>query len=204
MSNTAFESITSRQAYYAGEALEKYAAVEYKTGGKLFKAVGAGLFAGIVLYPAATSADMVTVVKGIFPAIGSEDIPEGQTVTIDAENPGMFKAATTGDDIYGIALTGALAGELFSVAMSEVVASAVDGMYKTVTVTKTGTGTVEINDVTYTAAVKAVEDATMVIGLGATPTVFTVDGVNKVASLVANKYTFVMPATNVAVAVTFA
>ena len=48
MADTAFEAITTRQAWYAGEAVEKYDAVMIGTDGRYMKADGTRPFAGIV------------------------------------------------------------------------------------------------------------------------------------------------------------
>lgn len=118
---TAFEAITTRVAWYAGEAISKYYAAEYGTGGKLVKATGDGQFAGIVEYGADAADKMVTVVKGVFPGVASGIITAGDKVTIDATKAGQFKAAGVNDVVYGIALNdAAAAGELVSVSMADV------------------------------------------------------------------------------------
>ena len=117
----AFEAITTRQAWYASEVLDKYDAVMIGEDGKYAKADGTSVFAGIVQYGAESENDMVTVVKGTFPAIGSEDITAGDKVTIDGAAAGKFKIAdTAGDAVYGVALTDGKAGNLFTLAMHEV------------------------------------------------------------------------------------
>lgn len=117
---SAFEAITTKQAWYAAEELAKYDAVMYGSDGKYVKADGSNVFVGIVQYGAEAADRMVTVVKGTFPAIGSTDLTAGMQVTIDADNPGMFIEADTGDVVYGIALTAAKAGNLFTLAMNDV------------------------------------------------------------------------------------
>ena len=95
--STAFEAITTRQAWYASEAMDKYYAAEIGADGKYALATGVGQFAGIVQYGAEAADRMVTVVKGTFPAIGSEAIDAGEKVTLDALNPGQFVVAAAGD-----------------------------------------------------------------------------------------------------------
>lgn len=118
--STAFEAITTRQAWYAGEPIAKYDAAMYNSAGKLVKADGTGQFAGIVQYGAETDADMTTVVKGTFPAVCSVDIAEGSKVTVDSVNPGKFKVAVAGNVVYGIALTSAIKDNLFTLSMADV------------------------------------------------------------------------------------
>lgn len=122
MANTAFEAITSRQAWHAAGALPKYYAAMIDAEGKLAKADGTRPFIGIVQYGAAAEDDVATVVKGSFPAIGSEEISAGDLLTLDSgDNAGKFKVADTeGDVVYGVALTGAAAGDLFTIAMNDV------------------------------------------------------------------------------------
>lgn len=118
--STAFEAITTRQAWYAAEVMGKYAAAEIGADGKYVLATGAGQFAGIVQYGAEAADRMVTVVKGTFPAVGSVAIAAGDKVTIDAVNPGEFKLAVAGDVVYGIALTDADADLLFTLSMADI------------------------------------------------------------------------------------
>jgi len=120
---TAFEAITEKTAWYAAETLDRHMAAEFDANGKLINAKGAGQFVGIVQYGAENIDDMATVVKGIFPAIGSVEITAGAKVTIDTANPGKFKVATTGDMVYGTALSAAAAGDLFSLAIADVTQS---------------------------------------------------------------------------------
>lgn len=117
---SAFEAITTRQAWYASEEVEKYDAVMFDAAGKYVKADGTGVFQGIVQYGAETANDMATVVKGTFPAIGSVDISAGDKVTIDATKPGRFKVAATGAAVYGVALTDGKADNLFTLTMNDV------------------------------------------------------------------------------------
>lgn len=122
---TAFEAITSRVAWYASEEVEKYDAVMYDLVGKFAKADGSGQFAGIVQYGAEQPDRMTTVVRGVFPAIGTENIVAGAKVTIaSGADAGRFKVAGTGDIIYGTALTGAAKNNLFALAMADVVVAA--------------------------------------------------------------------------------
>ena len=119
--STAFEAITTRQAWYASEAMDKYYAAEIGADGKYALATGVGQFAGIVQYGAEAADRMVTVVKGTFPAIGSEAIDAGEKVTLDAVNPGQFVVAAVGDVVYGVALTSSDADLLFTLSMADVV-----------------------------------------------------------------------------------
>ena len=63
---------------------------------------------------------MVTVVKGTFPAVSSENLTTGDNVTIDAAAAGRFKKAAVADVIYGKALTGVIEGNLFTLAIADV------------------------------------------------------------------------------------
>ncbi len=113
---TAFESITTRKSWYAGEALSKYTAVMYGDDGTLVKADGTKPFAGIVEYGADAAGDMVTVVDGAYPAVATAAITAGSNVTVDATSAGKFKTATTGEAVYGVAITAAgAADELFTI-----------------------------------------------------------------------------------------
>lgn len=120
MATTAFEAITTRQAWYATAVLEKYTAAEFGVDGNIVAATGAGQFAGIVQYSNDVAGNMVTVVKGMFPTVASVAITKGDKVTIDAANAGKFKVAATGNTVYGTAMNTAAAGDLFTVAMSDV------------------------------------------------------------------------------------
>lgn len=113
---TAFEAITSRQAWYAGETVSKYDAVMFGTDGRYKLADGTRPFAGIVQYGADAAGEMCTVVRGTFPGVASAEIAEGALLTVTA---GKFVTATTGVAI-GVALTAAAAaGELVAVSMLE-------------------------------------------------------------------------------------
>lgn len=115
--STAFESITTRKSWYAGEALSKYTGVMYKTDGTLIKATGSRPFAGIVEYGADAAGDMVTVVDGAYPAIAAAPIAAGALVTIGTQTAaGKFEAAQAGNVVYGVALTAAAAADdLFTI-----------------------------------------------------------------------------------------
>ena len=82
--STAFEMITTRQSWYAGPAVPNYYAVQIHTDGKFVKATGTRPFVGICEYAAADADDMVTVVKGSYPAIASENVAAGDLLTITA------------------------------------------------------------------------------------------------------------------------
>ena len=121
MPDTAFQSITSRQSWYAAEKLDTYYAAEYDTAGQLIKATGARPFAGIVQYGCDAADQMVTVVKGSFPALGSEDIDAGDLLTVDSAAAGKFRVADTqGDVVYGVALTSATTGNLFTISLNDI------------------------------------------------------------------------------------
>lgn len=124
MADTAFEAITTRQAWYASEVINRYDAVMLGDDGKYAKADGSRPFAGICQYPAETAGDMCTVVRGTFPGTAAEEIDVGAYVTVDA---GLFK---TGDasTAVGIAISPAGAkGELVGVMMLESPAPASSG-----------------------------------------------------------------------------
>jgi hypothetical protein len=116
---TAFEAVTSRQSWYAAAVIPKYYGVQFDTNGKFVKADGSRPFAGIVQYGSEAAGDMITVVKGDFPAIAQEAITAGNLVTIaTGDDAGTFKVADTAlDVVYGVALTGADAGELFTISL---------------------------------------------------------------------------------------
>lgn len=120
---TAFEAVTTRQSWYGGAAISKYDAVEFGTGGKLVKATGGGVFAGICEYGCDEADRMITVVKGTYPCVCSATIAAGDKLTVDSAHAGQFKKATAtttaADAIYGVALNAGAAGELISIAMVE-------------------------------------------------------------------------------------
>lgn len=113
---TAFESITTRLAWYANEAVAKYDAIMYDTDGQLAKADGSGPFAGICQY-GGNAGDMATVVRGIFPGVLSADGLVGAKLTIDAAAAGKFKTAIAGDKVCGVLLYAAKAGDLAAISM---------------------------------------------------------------------------------------
>lgn len=115
--NTAFEAITTRQSWYAKEAVAQYDAVEIGEGGKYQKANGSGIFAGICEYGCEAEDRMITVVKGTFPVVVSEDVTAGNKLVVDDANPGQMKVGTA--NICGIALNDASEGELTALSMVE-------------------------------------------------------------------------------------
>ncbi len=119
MAGTAFEAITTRQAWYASGAISKYDAVEFGTDGKYQKADGTGIFAGICEYGAEAADRTITVVKGTFPCVVSAAVVAGAKLTVDASNAGQMKTATAADAVYGVALNAGAQGELVSIAMVE-------------------------------------------------------------------------------------
>ncbi len=119
MAGTAFEAITTRQAWYASAAISKYDAVEFGSDGKYQKADGTGIFAGICEYGAEAAERTITVVKGTFPCVCSAAVAVGAKLTVDSAHAGQMKTATAADAVYGVALNAAAAGELVSIAMVE-------------------------------------------------------------------------------------
>jgi phi13 family phage major tail protein len=75
---------------------------------------------------------------------------------------------------------------------------------KTLTITKTGSGSILVNNIEYTTPVDLAEGAVIVLRFGATPTAFTVDAVDRIGEIENNVFAMAMPAADVAVAVTFA
>lgn len=119
MAGTAFEAITTRQAWYASAAISKYDAVEFGSDGKYQKANGTGIFAGICEYGAEAADRTITVVKGTFPCVCSGPVAAGAKLTVDSTHAGQMKTAGAADAVYGVALNAAAAGELVSIAMVE-------------------------------------------------------------------------------------
>jgi len=125
---TAFEAITTRQSWYASAEVEKYDLVEMSISGKYQPADGTGYFAGVCEYGCEAADRMITVVKGTYPVVVSEDVKAGDTLIIDTANAGKAKAGTSG--VIGIALNDAKAGELTSLNMLEAgIASAKTSSY---------------------------------------------------------------------------
>lgn len=116
MADTAFEAVTTRQAWYASVALAKYDAAQHAADGRFEKADGTRPFAGIVQYGTDKAGDMATVVRGTFPGVANAAVTAGAVVMTVA---GKFAVATTGKTAVGIALTAAAAGELFAVSILE-------------------------------------------------------------------------------------
>lgn len=115
---TAFEAITTRQSWYASEAIDQYHAVEMGSAGKYQKANGTGMFAGMCEYGCEAADRMITVVKGTFPGIASGAVTAGAKLVVDTTNAGKVKAGSTGT-IIGVALNDAADGELVAVSMLE-------------------------------------------------------------------------------------
>ena len=114
----AYEMITARRSWYSAEAVAKYAGVQFDATGKLEKADGTGPFAGVVEYGSDEAGQIATVVYGDYPVVASGNVTVGAKITIDGSAAGKFKVATgTGTAVYGIALTAAAAGELFTLSM---------------------------------------------------------------------------------------
>ena len=109
---SAFESPSIRLAFYANEAVEKYDGVEIDTDGKFAKATQANPFIGVCQYGAEAANNMITVVKGIFPAKAAEEITAGDDISVGT-TAGTFIVAVTTEgsetDVIGKALTGAAA-----------------------------------------------------------------------------------------------
>lgn len=128
---TAFEAITTRQSWYATEEVEKYDLVEMSIAGKYQKAAGTGYFAGVCEYGCEAADRMITVVKGTYPVVVSEDVTAGDTLIIDTSHPGKAAKGTSG--VIGIALNDAKAGELTSLNILEAsIASAKTASYSAV------------------------------------------------------------------------
>ena len=115
MAETAFEAITTRQAWYAGEAVSTYDAVMIGADGRFMKADGTRPFAGIVQYGAEEADRMCTVVRGTFPGVAANAIAAGDPLKVSA---GQFDKQTAGEAV-GVALTGGKTGELIAVMMLE-------------------------------------------------------------------------------------
>ena len=119
MGNTAYQAITSRQAFYAAAAIAKYEAVELAADGKLALAVGSLPFIGIAEYGADAADEMVTVVRGTFPGIATEDVETGDYLVIDSTKPGKFKVAGAEATVIGIAMSDGVTGDTIAVHMLE-------------------------------------------------------------------------------------
>lgn len=108
MADTAFEAITSRQAWYASEPVARYHGVMLDATGKYAPADGTRPFAGVVQYGAENAGDMCTVVRGTFPMVTKESIAAGDYVGVD---DGFAVKVTDASAAIGIALTSATAAE---------------------------------------------------------------------------------------------
>lgn len=117
---TAFEAITTRQAWYAAEKIGDHTGVQFAADGRFEKADGTRPFAGIVQYGCDAADQMITVVKGAFPAIAGDTIAAGDLVKPDSTAPGTFVPAASTDVAYGVALSGAAKDELFTLATLDV------------------------------------------------------------------------------------
>lgn len=213
MPNTAFESITSRQAWYAGAELPKYIAAEFAEGGNLYPATGIGMFAGIVQYPAEETGHMATVVKGIFPAMASQPIATGQLVTLDMDAPGMFRGIDPQPPnplapvppVYGIALSSSTGGgNLFALAMRDVPTGPVPLPLYSFIINSVGElpGIITVNGEPYTAPLELNEHDPLVIAFGEPfPELVYVNGENVTSTLEENALSMPMPPEDVAVTV---
>lgn len=119
MGTTAFQAITTRQAFTAAVAVAKYDAVELDANGKLALATGALPFMGMVEYGANAADEMATVVRGIFPGVATEDVTTGDYLVIDGAHAGKFKVAGTSAKVVGIAQSDATAGDTLAVLILE-------------------------------------------------------------------------------------
>lgn len=72
------------------------------------------------------------------------------------------------------------------------------------TITKTGVGTIWVNNIEYTAPISFGEGDVVAIRFSAVPTVFTIGGTSKTADIENKVFAMAMPAAATAVAVTFA
>lgn len=102
MAETAFEAITSRQAWHASAPVKRYYGVMLDATGKYALADGTRPFAGIVQYGAENADDVCTVVRGTFPMAAAETIAAGDYVGV---NKGLAVKATDASKAIGIALT---------------------------------------------------------------------------------------------------
>lgn len=121
MANSAFDAITTRNAWYSGVALAQHEAVMYDAAGKYVKADGSRPFAGIVEYGCDAADQMVTVVRGVFSGIAASKITAGAYLVLGTDTSAGCWAptTTTGTAVIGIALTAATAGETLAVQMLE-------------------------------------------------------------------------------------
>lgn len=110
--DTAFQSITTRQAWYTATAIAPYHAVQWGTDSRLTLADGSGPFAGIVEYGTEAEDQIATVVTGIFPVAAAEDIAVGDKITFTAGEAVKATGAA-----YGIAINKATKGTLVGVAL---------------------------------------------------------------------------------------
>lgn len=108
MAETAFEAITSRQAWHASVPVKRYYGVMLDASGQYAPADGSRPFAGIVQYGAESAGDVCTVVRGTFPMAAKETIAAGDYVGVDA---GMAIKAASAAVAIGIALTPATVAE---------------------------------------------------------------------------------------------
>lgn len=109
---TAFQSITSRLAWYTDKAIEHYYAVQWGTDGRLTLADGTRPFAGIVEYGNNGADQMATIVTGIFPVVAGVEITTGDMIAFTAG-----AAVKANGAAYGIALNDAKQGTLVGVAL---------------------------------------------------------------------------------------
>lgn len=107
MADTAFEAITSRQAWYAAAPVDRYYGVMLDATGKYALADGTRPFAGVVQYGAENAGDMCTVVRGTFPMVAKETLAAGDYVTVEG---GKAKKTTDVTKAIGVALTAATVG----------------------------------------------------------------------------------------------
>lgn len=168
MADTAFESITTRYSWYAAEAISKYYAVMSGTDGRLKKADGTRPFIGICQYPAEAADRMVTVVRGIFPGLLTEDAAKGSLLTIDSTAPGKFKIADTTDRVYGTLLADNTAGDLASIMMVETGVIGFDSAAAAPTGTLSGSATAYIAATTTISLASATNGATIKYRFGTT------------------------------------
>lgn len=108
MAETAFEAITSRQAWHASTPVKRYYGVMLDATGQYALANGTRPFAGIVQYGAEAAGDVCTVVRGTFPMAAAETIAAGDYVGVE---DGMAVKATDASKAIGIALTPATVSE---------------------------------------------------------------------------------------------
>lgn len=120
--NQAFEMITSRVAHTADMGVNKYEAVAINADGRYTRANGTLPFIGMCQYPCDKANQVITVVRGIYPAWAGAAMAKGARVAIDAE--GKLIPAAGNATVVGISLTSCGIDELFALQMLDTPAPA--------------------------------------------------------------------------------